>query len=108
MSMTLKLRTIMELLRENAAKIIATLGLLSIFVIGYVAAQEIAKHDGSSVAHSPSFEIIAKSIRKNRTDIDIQAERMANNQKTTDDNFARMEARAIRTEGKIDRILEKL
>jgi len=107
----------MKYIQENLVRVIFTVGTLIIiglistyfnFQTSAIAETQVSMHNESKVAHRTEFDLFAKSIRKNRSDINVLGERLSNIQSSTDANFARQEARSNRIEGKIDRILEKM
>ena len=110
--MYLSKRLNMQLLKDNAGRIVA--GLLVLILLGtsaYVSsiAGEVAtKHDQAPTSHSPQFGLIERSIRANRTDIDILTERSEQRFNQVTQRLDLLQTEGRRREDKLDRILEKL
>ena len=98
----------LQMLRDNAGRIGMGLLFLMAFGIGAIASSKVSEHDQAQSAHMPQFEIIAKSIRKNRSDMDVQQERNEQRYQQVQESLKRQETADVRMNQKLDRILEKL
>lgn len=98
----------LQLMKENAGRIGSAIVLLMAFGISAIASKQVSEHDKAVTAHIPQFEIIAKSIRKNRTDIDILTERNEQRYRQVQRSLEKQEKADIRINDKLDKILEKL